>query len=143
MVLKWYGDKVSEELKLAVSKGAYLTAEEILASAVSKAPRDKAVLRNSGTLTFEVPDGDSIYEKAKSGKVKFAKKPRKFRSKIYISFNTPYAYKQHEDTSLNHPKEGESKFLEKAWNEEIKNIDDNVKLFTKKAGLLWQFLSKI
>ena len=152
MTLYWHGDKVKDELKEAVIRGAYITAEQILADAVKNAPKMTGTLRRSGTISFKILNPKEIFQKAKAGQsANVKRKPGKNVSKIYISFNTPYAYRQHEDLSLSHDgkgtyytaggkkeyiKEGGAKYLEKAWNDNIQNIYGNIKYETKKAGLL-------
>lgn len=47
-----------------------------------------------------------------------------------VSFSSPYAVKQHEDQTLNHPNGGQAKFLEQPYNESkakiIKDIKDEL-----------------
>ena len=47
--------------------------------------------------------------------------------------DVPYAAKQHEDESLNHPRGGEAKFLQKALDENEENIVDRVEAAIDKA----------
>jgi hypothetical protein len=46
-----------------------------------------------------------------------------------IGFNTPYAMKQHEDLTLNHPRGGEAKYIEKP----LKENEARYKQFVKDA----------
>ena len=49
------------------------------------------------------------------------------KSEVYVSFNTPYAVEQHEDTSLNHPDGRSAKYLEKSFNALKPEIDDKIR----------------
>ena len=46
---------------------------------------------------------------------------------VTISYNTPYARKQHEDNTLNHPKGGQAKYLEQPFNEKAKELESYIK----------------
>ena len=127
--------KPIQELKEAQLEGAYITAEQILTQSIINCPRDTGVLRNSHALTFKEPNSEALYAQAKGGPIPIPKLKGN-ETEIYLSANTPYARKQHEDTTLNHPKEGEAKYLEKAWNALIGNIENNIQLMAKKKGLL-------
>lgn len=78
-----------QAIRDAVSRGAFLAGEHILGVAVQNAPVDEGTLRNSGATTR---DGTTCV----------------------ISFDTPYAAKQHEELDYHHPRGGGAKFLEKA-----------------------------
>lgn len=76
-------------------------AEYVRSVAVSRTPILTGALRNSAAVTVD-PD----------------------QQKAAVSYDTPYAVEQHEDTSLRH-REGQSKFLESALldsAEEVGNI---------------------
>lgn len=147
MTLYWHGDKIKKKLKQAIHEGEYLTAEQILAEAVNNAPEMTGTLRRSGIIT----NGSGFFDKIKSFFTRSKKRVVRTVGKLEISFNTPYAYRQHEDLSLSHTgkgvyytaggkkeyiKKGGPKYLEKAWNKHIKNLERNIKIFTKRAGLL-------
>ena len=68
-----------------------IATEDLLGRAVKAAPVDEGTLRASGTATVEVK-GDEV-----EGRVTFA---------------TPYARRQHEETEWEHPKGGQAKYLE-------------------------------
>lgn len=104
-MIKWRGD---EALRIAREAGFQALrdgAEHILTEAIDETPIDTGTLRRSGTVT-EAPSEDAVY----------------------ISFNTPYAIKQHEDLTLNHPNGGKPKYLEDPFNrnkDKVINLVDN------------------
>ena len=96
--------KITEEeiLKGAV-KGLKITAQNILGESQKLVPVDTGTLQKSGTVKF---DNQTL--------------------KAQISYNTPYALKQHEDATLNHPKGGEAKYLERPFNEKKGELEKNI-----------------
>lgn len=72
-------------------KAVRLAAEFVLSAAIPLTPVDEGTLRRSGRV--EVTDKGAT-----------------------VSFNTPYARRQHEDMSYSHPGGGGAKYLEKAMN---------------------------
>jgi len=113
---KWYDDKVEKEREKA-GRATWKAAEALLGNANNIIPHDEGTLEQSGIVTQEGLSGrpESIYAQAKAKqwpknnfKFDFKKKPI-----FYISYNTPYAIKQHEDTTLNHRGQGQAKWLEK------------------------------
>jgi hypothetical protein len=94
-------------------------AEAILTEAIDEAPVDTGTLRRSGTVTVgNLPDGAQVYAAAEGG-VSMAKAfPGEIGKEqaVYISFNTPYARRQHEELGYSHPVGGKAKFLEDPFN---------------------------
>lgn len=78
-------------LRRAVEREINDIATDVLAEAKRQVPVDKGMLRRSGTKEVGWR-GDRIT--------------------ATISFNTPYAAIQHEDTSFRHPRGGKAKYLE-------------------------------
>jgi len=116
---KW---RIKEAVKIAEEAGlkALRTgAEAILTEAIDEAPIDTGTLRRSGTVTVgKLPDSARIYEAAESGnemKDAFTEKIGKEKA-VYISFNTPYARRQHEELDYEHPRGGKAKYLEDPFN---------------------------
>lgn len=112
---KWY-DNVVDEQREKAGRATWRAAEAILTEANKKVPHKEGTLERSGIVTQGGLSGRpySIFKEAEEGgepkrnfKFDFKKKPI-----FYISYNTPYAIKQHEDTTLYHS-EGEAKWLEK------------------------------
>lgn len=85
---------VKEVAEKAAMKGLKLLAENILGESQKLVPVDTGILQKSGTMTTD-----------------------KANKTVTISYNTPYALKQHEDGSLKHPRGGEAKYLERPFNE--------------------------
>ena len=110
--------RTKEAVKIAEAAGlkALRTgAEAILTEAIDETPIDTGTLRRSGTVTVgALPDGAQVYEAAKSGRdMKDAfPGPEGKEKAVYISFNTPYARRQHEELGYNHPRGGKAKYLE-------------------------------
>ena len=104
--------KIAEEAAL---KALRTGAEAILTEAIDEAPVDTGTLRRSGTVTVgKLPDGARVFEAAEAGnemKDAFQKKIGKEKA-VYISFNTPYARRQHEELGYEHPRGGKAKYLE-------------------------------
>ena len=116
---KW---RIKEAVKIAEEAGlkALRTgAEAILTEAIDEAPVDTGTLRRSGTVTVgKLPDGARVYEAAESGnemKDAFPDPVGKEKT-VYISFNTPYARRQHEELDYEHPRGGKAKYLETPFN---------------------------
>lgn len=116
---KW---RIKEAVKIAEEAGlkALRTgAEAILTEAIDEAPIDTGTLRRSGTVTVgKLPDGERVFEAAEAGnemKDAFPGKSGKEKA-VYISFNTPYARRMHEDLGYTPKRGGGPKYLETPFN---------------------------
>jgi len=116
---KW---RIKEAVKIAEDaalKALRTGAEAILTEAIDEAPIDTGTLRRSGTVTVgKLPDSARIYEAAESGnemKDAFTEKIGKEKA-VYISFNTPYARRMHEDLGYTPKRGGGPKYLETPFN---------------------------
>ncbi len=117
---KWRG----KELKAVVEKEGLAAirtmAERILTvAATTEAPVDTGTLRRSGTVTVgKLPDPNAVYDAAKAGRVMKDAFPGIVGGErvVYISFNTPYARRQHEELDWIHPRGGKAKYLEDPFN---------------------------
>ena len=111
-------------------------AEAILTEAIDETPIDTGTLRRSGTVTVgKLPDSARIYEAAESGnemKDAFPENIGKEKA-VYISFNTPYARRQHEELDYEHPRGGKAKYLEDSFNRNKQKVLKYVDLQVKKA----------
>ncbi len=108
--------KIAEEAAL---KALRTGAEAILTEAIDEAPVDTGTLRRSGTVTVgELPDGAQVYEAAESGTEMKDAFPDKIGQEkaVYISFNTPYARRMHEDLGYTPKRGGGPKYLETPFN---------------------------
>ena len=133
---KW---RIKEAVKIAEEAGlkALRTgAEAILTEAIDETPVDTGTLRRSGTVTVgALPDGEQVYEAAESGSnMKNAfPGPEGKEKAVYISFNTPYARRQHEELGYNHPLGGKAKYLEDPFNRNKKKVLQYAEKQVKKA----------
>ena len=122
---KW---RIKESVKIAEEAGlkALRTgAEAILTEAIDETPIETGTLRRSGTVTVgSLPDWEQVYEAAESGSnMKDAfPGPEGKEKAVYISFNTPYARRQHEELGYNHPLGGKAKYLETPFNANKKKV---------------------
>ena len=87
---------LEEEIAAAAFKGIKKLGEVILGESQKLVPVDTGVLKDSGTV-----------------------QSNKREQSVTISYNTPYARKQHEDNTLNHPRGGQAKYLERPFNEKV------------------------
>jgi hypothetical protein len=116
---KW---RIKEAVKIAEDaalKELRTGAEAILTEAIDETPIETGTLRRSGTVTVgALPDGAQVYEAAESGSdMKDAfPGPEGKEKAVYISFNTPYARRQHEELGYQHPRGGKAKYLEDPFN---------------------------
>lgn len=90
-----------EEIIKAALKGQKILAQNILGESQKLVPVDTGTLKRSGNIQTE----DNI---------------------TTISYNTPYALKQHEDATLNHPNGGEAKYLERPFNEKAGELESYI-----------------
>jgi hypothetical protein len=133
---KW---RIKEAVKIAEEAGlkALRTgAEAILTEAIDETPIETGTLRRSGTVTVgTLPDGAQVYEAAESGSdMKNAfPGPEGKEKAVYISFNTPYARRQHEELGYNHPLGGKAKYLEDPFNRNKKKVLQYAEKQVKKA----------
>ena len=125
--------KIAEEAAL---KALRTGAEAILTEAIDETPIETGTLRRSGTVTVgALPDGAQVYEAAESGSnMKDAfPGPEGKEKAVYISFNTPYARRQHEELGYNHPLGGKAKYLETPFNRNKKKVLQYAEKQVKKA----------
>lgn len=91
---------LEDEIQKEALKGVRKLANNILAESQKIVPVDTGTLMKSGAVSTD-----------ESTKI------------ITISYNTPYARKQHEDNTLKHPKGGEAKYLERPFNEKKDQLE--------------------
>lgn len=94
---------LEEEIIKAALKGTKKLGENILGESQKLVPVDSGTLKESGVVSLD-----------KSAQV------------VTISYNTPYARKQHEDNTLNHPNGGQAKYLEQPFNERASKLESFV-----------------
>ena len=86
--LTWNGDRAVAAVEGAVQAGLRDASEYVRGEAQQQAPIDTGILRGSAAAQLV-------------GTMRAA-----------ISFNTPYAVRQHEELSYRHPRGGKAKYLE-------------------------------
>lgn len=87
--LEWNGDDIARKLGHAKTSAARRGAELLRDESVNRTPLETGTLRNSAKVT--AADGEAA-----------------------VSYNTPYAVKQHEEIGYAHPGGGQAKYLETA-----------------------------
>ncbi len=103
--VEWFGDEILEQMQAATFRGAQLAAEHLLSVSSQLAPHEEGDLQRSGTVTSDPADGE-----------------------VAVSFDRPYAVRQHEDMTLRHDEGRQAKYLEAPmWTEQDIMI-----------GLMWQ-----
>lgn len=140
---KWRIKEAVNIAEEAALKALRTGAEGILTEAINAAPVDTGTLRRSGTVTVgSLPHNPTqIYQESlppeKGGpglehKDSFPD-PIGDEKAVYISFNTPYARRQHEELGYNHPKGGKAKYLEDPFNKNKKKVIKLAELSMRKA----------
>lgn len=94
---------LEDEIQKAALKGVRKLANNILAESQKLVPVDSGTLKESGVVSTN--NKSNI---------------------VTVSYNTPYARKQHEDNTLNHPKGGQAKYLERPFNEKKGELENFV-----------------
>lgn len=89
--------KITGAIKKNANLAAFMGAQHLRKEAVELTPVDTSTLRNSAKVTT---DGNQAA----------------------VSYNTPYAARQHEEVGWNHPEGGQAKFLETAMINESQQI---------------------
>lgn len=84
-------EQAAKKIRAAALRGLDIAAEHVLEESNRIVPHEEGTLERSGTVTVD-------------------------RSHLTaaVSYDTPYAVRQHEDQDLNHKGKGEAKYLEKA-----------------------------
>ncbi|MFD7994548.1 hypothetical protein [Streptomyces mexicanus] len=93
--ITWRGPAVQAALRAAAVRGVRLGTEHLLEVANQKVPIEEGTLERSGVAT--VDESEVIGA---------------------VSYDTPYAVRQHEDMSLRHDNGREAKWLEKSLHQE-------------------------
>lgn len=100
--------------------------EAVLGEAQRRAPIDEGTLRGSGVLILVVNgrrfEGEGGISAATSAAVAAVRSGVPLEVNAEISFNTPYAARQHEELDWEHPKGGEAKYLERSLNEVVPRV---------------------
>lgn len=86
---EWNGPQVAANVQAAAGRGLHQAAEFVLAKAREEVPIDEATLSRSGATDVDPQAG-----------------------KATVSFDTPYAARQHEELTYRHAPGRKAKFLE-------------------------------
>ncbi|PKY66982.1 hypothetical protein CYJ25_01710 [Schaalia turicensis] len=92
--MEWHGPKVIDMTRDAGMRGLTKAGHHLLSEAVNQTPIRDGILRGSGAVSR--PDSKTVA----------------------VSFDTPYAVRQHEELGYNHPKGGKAKYLEDPLHDE-------------------------
>lgn len=87
--LEWHGDQVMEAIRAATAKGLTLAAEHLLQTSRELVPIEEGTLERSGVATVD-----------------------EAQLKAAVSYDTPYAVRQHEELDWRHDDGRQAKFLE-------------------------------
>ena len=93
--VKWNGAQLQDAAMRGAQRGLYLWAEHVLEESGRLVPHQEGTLERSGV----------------------AHKPRAGELQAAVSYDTPYAVRQHEETTYRHPHGRQAKYLETAVNQ--------------------------
>lgn len=103
VTVKWFGQQIYGNVHKAAEAALFEGAEHILEESGRLVPHDTGMLQDSGETDIDA---------------------RKLEATI--SYDTPYAVKQHEDTTLNHPNGRQAKYLETAFNQREDEVQKQI-----------------
>lgn len=107
--LEWHGDKVKAEITGATYAGLLLGGEHLLQVSSTLVPHEEGDLERSGEVS-----GDD-------------------RDTVAVSYDRPYAVRQHEDMTLRHDEGRQAKYLEQPMHTERATIERIVAQAARKA----------
>ena len=99
-MFKWYGDEVKAETTQKARKAHHKAGEALLTESNKTVPHDEGTLERSGFV-----------DSKDSGEIL-----------TVVAYDTPYAVRQHEDTTLSHSGNERAKWLELTFKEQISRI---------------------
>lgn len=133
---KWKTEKAKSIVMKEGMKALQIAGENILTEAINDTPVKSGTLRRSGTVTAgTLPDGQAVFTAAEGGTdmSKAFPQPLSSSPEVYVSFNTPYARRQHEEMDWYHPLGGGPKYLENAFNRNKKKSQEFVQKRIERA----------
>lgn len=110
-MFRWFGDDVARAIKKAAGDGLFEGAEMLLEDANRSVPHEEGTLMRSGTAAV---DRDAL--------------------EAAVSFNTPYAVRQHEELDYRHAPGRRAKWLELAHAENKVRISEHIANRIRKAA---------
>jgi hypothetical protein len=108
--MRWYGDDVREKIRAAAADGLLEAAEALRQDSQAEVPTQEHILQLSAETDVD-----------------------RRNLKAVVSYDTPYAVKQHEDRTLRHDN-GKAKYLEDPANANAGRYMDHVAQRIKEAS---------
>lgn len=108
--LHWGGKAAEDALRGAAAEGLRLAAEHLLQASRERVPIEEGTLERSGTVTVD----EAALQAA-------------------VSYDTPYAVRQHEDMSLRHDAGRHAKYLEGPARSEADTMQDIIAARIRRA----------
>lgn len=99
--IRWNGDLALAAMRAGAVRGVRLGAEHLLQVSRTRVPIEEGTLERSGVASV---DESSVT--------------------AAVSYDTPYAVRQHEDLSLRHDQGREAKWLERSLNREADTVNE-------------------
>lgn len=91
--LRFNGDRAARQMREGAARGLLLAAEHVLQQSQELVPLDESPLMQSGTASVDEPSLTAV-----------------------VSYDTPYAVRQHEELSYRHAPGRTAKYLERPLN---------------------------
>ncbi|MFE9921559.1 hypothetical protein ACFYQA_08250 [Streptomyces sp. NPDC005774] len=98
--VRFNGAPVARKLRAAAARGVFLGAEHVLGVSDDRVPLDEDALQRSGMASVDEATLTAM-----------------------VSYNTPYAVRQHEELTWRHAPGRTAKYLENSLNEERAQVD--------------------
>lgn len=133
MTVVWHGDEVLRRLRQAAAEGVFDAANHILEESNRIVPIEEATLTGSGTVTMRT--GSAKVTSSENGATTATGRPSvDTRGPLAaISYDTPYAVAQHEDTTLTHDPGRRAKYLQHAVNDRADDVQRFIAARMRKA----------
>lgn len=97
--LEWHGEHVKARIRQGELRGLHYAAEHLRKESQKQVPFDEGTLEASAAAQINAAERAA-----------------------YVSYNTPYAVRQHEELAWNHPKKGKAKYLEDPMHSEASTM---------------------
>lgn len=110
LTFRWDGASVAGKMIKGAARGLSILGEHVLAISNDRVPLDEATLQRSGVVHV---DPETL--------------------EANITYDTPYAVRQHEDLTIVHRNGRRAKFLETAWRENAHLAPDIIGRQIRKA----------
>lgn len=97
--LQFDGEGAAREMRRAAGRGLFLGAEHVLGVSTNRVPLDEGYLQSTGTASVDEPSLNAM-----------------------VSFDGPYAVRQHEELTWRHAPGRTAKYLENSLNESRQEV---------------------